>query len=53
MTELVRVPVKTRVLVTTDRVIDAIREYSPVEIGPDDVVTVAESVLAITQNRLV
>ncbi|MBP7249269.1 MAG: F420-0:Gamma-glutamyl ligase [Negativicutes bacterium] len=51
--ELIRIPVKTRVLVASDDIVAAIRKYTPVELGPDDVVTVAESVLAITQKRIV
>ncbi len=45
------IPVKTRILTQRDDIIDAIVEYAGTDIGPDDVVTVAESVVAITQGR--
>lgn len=51
--ELSRIPVKTRILVQSDDVVAAIKKYTPVELTPNDVVTVAESVLAITQGRIV
>lgn len=51
--EIVRVPVKTRVLIASDDLIGVIKKYSPVELEPDDVITIAESVLAITQGRIV
>jgi hypothetical protein len=44
--------VKTRILTPKDDIVDAIAEYAKDRIGPDDVVTVAESVVAITQGRL-
>lgn len=51
--EIVRVPVKTRILVASDDLIGVIKKYSPVELGADDVITIAESVLAIIQGRIV
>lgn len=51
--ELSRIPVKTRILVQYDDVVAAIKKYTPVELSSNDVVTVAESVLAITQGRIV
>lgn len=51
--ELSRIPVKTRILVQSDDVVAAIKKYTPIELSPNDVVTVAESVLAITQGRIV
>ena len=51
--EMIRIPVKTRILVQSDDIVAAIKKYSPTELGPDDVVTIAESVLAITQGRMV
>jgi len=53
MSELKLIPVKTRILVASDDIVEAIKEYTPVKLGADDVVTVAESVLAITQGRVV
>ncbi len=46
-------PVKTRILTPKDNIVDAIAEYAKDNIGPDDVVSVAESVVAITQGRVV
>ena len=53
MSELKLIPVKTRILVASDDIVEVIKEYTPVKLGADDVVTVAESVLAITQGRVV
>lgn len=47
------VPVKTRILTNHDDIVDAIIEFGGKDIGPKDVVCVAESVVAITQNRAV
>lgn len=44
------VPVPTRILTHHDNIVDAILEYGGDKIGPDDVVCVAESVVAITQG---
>lgn len=46
------VPVKTRIVTQKDNIVDIIAEYGKDKIGPDDVVTVAESVVAITQGRM-
>jgi hypothetical protein len=53
MAELELIPVKTRILTPEDNIVDAIEKYAKDKIGPDDVVSVAESVVAITQGRLV
>ncbi|MCQ2359116.1 MAG: coenzyme F420-0:L-glutamate ligase [Phascolarctobacterium sp.] len=45
------VPVPTRILTHHDDICDAINEYGKDKIGPNDVVCVAESVVAITQGR--
>lgn len=45
------VPVPTRILTHHDDICDAILEYGKEKIGPNDVVCVAESVVAITQGR--
>lgn len=52
MAELELIPVRTRILTPKDNIVDAIEEYAKDKIGPDDVVSVAESVVAITQGRL-
>lgn len=51
MTELELVPVHTRILTDKDNIIDIMERYAKDKIGPDDVITVAESVVAITQGR--
>ncbi len=52
MTELELVPVRTRILTNKDNIIDVLEHYVKDKIGPNDVITVAESVVAITQGRL-
>jgi hypothetical protein len=47
------VPVKTRILTPNDDIVEAIAAYAGDTIGPDDVVSVAESVVAITQGRII
>lgn len=49
--ELVTVP--TRILTDKDDIIDMIEKYTKDKIGENDVLTVAESVVAITQGRFV
>ena len=46
-------PVPTRILTVHDNIVDAIKEFGGSMIGPRDVVCVAESVVAITQNRAI
>lgn len=46
-------PVRTRIVTPQDDILDIIETYAHGQIGPDDVVSVAESVLAITQGRVV
>ena len=53
MDKLELVPVRTRILTPADNIVDAIEMYGKDLIGPDDVVSVAESVVAITQGRMV
>ncbi len=45
------IPVKTKILTQRDDIVDVIIKYAGNEIGPNDVITVAETVLAITQGR--
>lgn len=52
MAKVELVPVKTRILTPQDNIVDAIAAYAGEKIGPDDVVSVAESVVAITQGRI-
>ncbi len=47
------VPVPTRILTVHDNIAEAIAEFGGHKIGPKDVVCVAESVVAITQNRAI
>ncbi|MEG1159998.1 MAG: coenzyme F420-0:L-glutamate ligase [Acidaminococcaceae bacterium] len=44
-------PVPTRILTVHDDIVAAIKEYGQDKIGPQDVICVAESVVAITQGR--
>jgi len=52
MSELALEPVRTRILTDKDNIVDMIVKYAQHDVGPDDVVTVAESVVAITQGRI-
>ena len=45
------IPVKTHIVTKRDDIADVIEKYAGPQMGPDDVVSVAESVLAITQGR--
>ena len=47
------VPVSTRILTHKDDIVATIKQYAKDDIGPDDIVCVAESVVAITQGRAV
>ena len=46
-------PVPTRILTDRDDIIDCVERYTRGKIGEDDVISVAESVVAITQGRIV
>ena len=45
-------PVRTRIVTPQNNIVDVIEQYAKNDVGPDDVVCVAESVVAITQGRL-
>ncbi len=47
------IPVPTRILTHKDDIVDEIEKYTKGKIGPNDVVSVAESVVAITQNNMI
>ena len=47
------IPIPTRILTDKDDIIDTVERYTKDKIGPDDVISVAESVVAITQGRAV
>ena len=53
MEELQLLPVRTRILTEKDNIVDALAQYAADSIGPNDVVCVAESVVAITQGRVI
>lgn len=53
MTDINLIPVKTRILTDKDDVFAVMDEYVKDQIGPDDAVSIAESVLAIMQGRIV
>ena len=46
-------PVPTRILTDRDDIVDCVEKYTRGKIGEDDVISVAESVVAITQGRIV
>ncbi len=46
-------PVPTRILTDKDDIIDCTEKYTHGKIGKDDVISIAESVVAITQGRIV
>jgi len=52
MAELELKPVRTRILTDKDNIVDMIEKYAKDDVGPDDVICVAESVVAITQGRI-
>ncbi|MDU2064135.1 MAG: coenzyme F420-0:L-glutamate ligase [Sporomusaceae bacterium] len=52
MEELELIPVRTRILTDSDDIVDVMERYAKEQIGPNDVITVAESVVAITQGRM-
>ncbi|MBQ7454296.1 MAG: coenzyme F420-0:L-glutamate ligase [Selenomonadaceae bacterium] len=47
------IPITTRILTPKDDIVDVIEKYTRDIVGPDDVVTVAESVVAITQGNII
>ena len=47
------IPVPTRILTHKDDIVDAIERYTKDKIGPDDAVSVAESVVAVTQGNII
>ncbi|MDD3114303.1 MAG: coenzyme F420-0:L-glutamate ligase, partial [Anaerovibrio sp.] len=47
------IPIPTRILTEKDDIIEVVDRYTKGKIGPDDVISVAESVVAITQGRAV
>lgn len=51
MATLELVPVHTRILTDKDDIVEAIAHYAGDKIGPEDIVCVAESVVAITQGH--
>ena len=53
MAEVEIVAVPTRILTNKDDIVDIIEKYTKGKIGENDIVSVAESVVAITQNRIV
>lgn len=50
MSEVKIIPIPTRILTKKDDIVDTIEKYTKDKIGPNDVITVAESVVAITQG---
>lgn len=52
MSEFEIIPVPTRILTDKDDIVDIMEKYAKGKIGPNDVISVAESVVAITQGRI-
>lgn len=53
MAEIEIIPVPTRILTDKDDIVDIMEKYAKDKIGPNDVISVAESVVAITQGQIV
>ena len=53
MAEMELIPVPTRILTENDDIVDSIEHYTRKNVGKDDIVCCAESVVAITQGRFV
>lgn len=53
MSEIEIIPVPTRILTDKDDIIAVMEKYAKANLGPDDVISVAESVVAITQGQIV
>ena len=53
MADVEIIPVPTRILTEKDDIIDQVEKYTKDKIGENDVISVAESVVAITQGRVV
>ena len=53
MAEMELIPVPTRILTENDDIVDSIEHYTRQNVGKDDIVCCAESVVAITQGRFV
>ena len=51
--EMSLIPVSTRILTEKDDIVDCIDKYTKGQVGPDDLICSAESVVAITQGRFV
>jgi len=47
------IPVKTRIITPDDDIVDIVEEYAKNIVAPDDVISVAESVIAISQGKLI
>ena len=48
-----RIPIRTHILTEKDDIVDVVKKYTGDIVGPGDIVTVAESVVAITQGRAI
>lgn len=52
-TKVELIPIPTRILTHKDNIVDTVERYTKGKIGENDVISVAESVVAITQGRAV
>lgn len=48
-----RIPIRTHILTEKDDIVDVVKKYTRDIVEPGDIVTVAESVVAITQGRAI
>ncbi len=48
-----RIPIRTHILTEKDDIVDVVKKYTGDIVEPGDIVTVAESVVAITQGRAI
>lgn len=53
MDKLDIIPIPTRILTDKDDIVDIIEKYTKGKIGSDDVISTAESVVAITQGQII
>ncbi|MBN2460367.1 MAG: coenzyme F420-0:L-glutamate ligase [Candidatus Cloacimonetes bacterium] len=51
--EFLRIPIRTHILQPTDDILEVIRKYTAGILEKDDIITISESPLAITQGRAV
>jgi hypothetical protein len=48
-----RIPIRTHILTEKDNIVDVVKRYTEEIVEPGDIITIAESVVAITQGRAI